>query len=144
KTLGNQINLIMSLKHEDEPDFLVIMLSVFCDDTEEKITRIEKQHLRPCLDVRRIAKLIESIKENSLCVGSDQVTQACNAFLEAKTLLKVDKCEEALLLLRREFNHVKFVFLEIVELKEKIIRLTTPIQQLAPDNVTEGTGSSSS
>ncbi|KAI3853824.1 hypothetical protein MKX03_022499 [Papaver bracteatum] len=95
---------------------------------------------RPCLDVRRIAKLIESIKENSLCVGSDQVTQACNAFLEAKTLLKVDKCEDALLLLICEFNHVKFVFLEIVE----IILLTTPIQQQAPDNVTEGTGPSSS
>ncbi|KAI3915131.1 hypothetical protein MKW92_029149 [Papaver armeniacum] len=48
-------------------------------------------------------------------------------------------CEEALIRLRREFNHVKFVFLEIVD--KKIIRLTTPLQ--APDNVTESSGSSS-
>ncbi|KAI3915132.1 hypothetical protein MKW92_029150 [Papaver armeniacum] len=76
-----------------------------------------------------------------LFVGSDQVTKACDAFLEAKTLLKVDNCEEALIRLRREFNHVKFVFLEIEDLKEKIIRLTTPLQ--APDNLNESSGSSS-
>ncbi|KAI3932965.1 hypothetical protein MKW98_029198 [Papaver atlanticum] len=135
-TLGKQINVLMSLKHDDEPDFLVIMLSIFCEDTEEKIMRIETQHMKPCLHVFPIATLIKSIKENSLCVGSDQVTQACNQFLKAKKELQI-----ALLQLRREFNHVKFVFLEIVELKEKIIRLTTPLQAL--DNVTENTGSSS-
>lgn len=94
KTLGKQFNIILSLKHDDEPDFLVIMLSVFCEDTDEKILEIETQHMcviilnqtsicflfdilvfgllfyfkfrKPCLRVRPIATLIELIKVDSL------------------------------------------------------------------------------
>ncbi|RZC86234.1 hypothetical protein C5167_007420 [Papaver somniferum] len=76
-------------------------------------------------------------------LGPTKYSQACNKFLKAKKQLKVAKCEEALLQLRREYIHVKFVFLEIVELKEKIIRFTTPLQLQAQDNVTESSGSSS-
>ncbi|MCL7031504.1 hypothetical protein MKW94_027298 [Papaver nudicaule] len=129
----------MSLRGTDEPDFMVTILTVFCKDTEERIKKIETQHMKPRLHIRTIAALIETIKGSSLSVGSEKVTQACNEFQKAKEQWKLAKCEKALLQLRCEFNHVKSVFVEIIKLERKIVFLTRP--QLR--DVTESTGSSS-
>ncbi|KAI3842531.1 hypothetical protein MKX03_034397 [Papaver bracteatum] len=118
-------------------DFIVNVLTAFCNDMDDIISKIELQHMMPRKYIR--PQWIEKIKESSLNVGSDKVTQACNEYQKAKKQRKAAKCERVLLQLRREFNHVKSEFLEIIELERKIIR----IQLQARDTPTESTGSSS-
>ncbi|RZC86066.1 hypothetical protein C5167_026734 [Papaver somniferum] len=118
-------------------DFIVNVLTVFCNDMDEIISKLETQHMMRHPYIR--PKWIEKIKESSHYVGADKVTEACNEYMKAKKQRKAAKCERVLLQLRREFDHVKSEFLGIIEMERKIIR----IQLQARDTATESTGSSS-
>ncbi|KAI3833210.1 hypothetical protein MKW92_023672 [Papaver armeniacum] len=115
-------------------DFIVNVLTSFCDDVEHLISKLEEQHMKERLHIR--TQWINIIKESSHAVGSNKVNQACNEYQKAKKQRKAAKCERILLRLRNEFDHVKFEFLDIIELERKIIRQ-------ASATPAESTGSSS-
>ncbi|KAI3877799.1 hypothetical protein MKW92_013414 [Papaver armeniacum] len=117
-------------------DFIVNVLTSFCDDVEDLISKLEEQHNKKKDRLHIRAQWINIIKESSHAVGSNKVTQACNEYQKAKKQRKAAKCERILLRLRNEFDHVKFEFLDIIELERKIIRQ-------ASATPAESTGSSS-
>ncbi|RZC91796.1 hypothetical protein C5167_027851 [Papaver somniferum] len=135
--IRQQFDELLRMRGVGGVDFIVNVLTSFCDDVEDLISKVESQHKKERLHIR--AQWIDIIKESSQSVGSNKVTQACNKYQKAKKQRKAAKCERALLQLRQEFDHVKFEFLDIIELERKIIR----IQQQPPDTPTESTGSSS-
>ncbi|KAI3913398.1 hypothetical protein MKW98_003877 [Papaver atlanticum] len=80
------------------------------------------------MNIRAVKKIVRDIKESSLCVGCEKITMACTEFMKASEESNVDGCERAMAQIKREFDHLKAEFSEIIELDRDIRILSTPPQ----------------
>ncbi|KAI3977803.1 hypothetical protein MKX01_040548 [Papaver californicum] len=123
--LERQYEELQKLRDADTPDFIVETLTLFCNETEQRLKEINELS-NPYLDIPKVAVYVHTIQGSSLTVGSKKLTAACSDFVRYSDLENIAGCHKALMQIVSEFNRVKDVFQKVIELERKIFNLPAP------------------
>ncbi|KAI3969203.1 hypothetical protein MKW92_025486 [Papaver armeniacum] len=143
KILDTQFEQLQRIQEADNPGFVAEMLQLFIDEIEKQILEhvdprkqvLEELKKMPRvidLESQTIAKIesyVHRLKGSSVSVGSYQITLACNEFRQASERSDMVGRQKALTKIVHEFYRVKDVFKKIIELEEKIYKLSSAPRQ---------------
>ncbi|RZC47451.1 hypothetical protein C5167_040417 [Papaver somniferum] len=141
KILDTQFEQLQRIQEADNPGFVTDMLQLFIDEIEKQILEnIDPRKLEELKKIPRVSDLesqtiqkvesyIHRLKGSSVSVGSYQITLACNEFRQASEQNDMAGRQKALTKIVHEFYRVKDVFKKIIELEEKICKLSSAPRQ---------------
>ncbi|RZC63489.1 hypothetical protein C5167_025271 [Papaver somniferum] len=141
KILDTQFEQLKRIQEADNPGFVAEMVQLFIDEIEKQIlenidpTMIEELKKMPRIvdlesqTIQKVESYVHRLKGSSVSVRSYQITLACNEFRHASERNDMAGRQTALMKIVQEFNRVKEVFKKIIELEEKIRKLSSAPRQ---------------
>ncbi|KAI3952962.1 hypothetical protein MKX01_028654 [Papaver californicum] len=132
KILDTQFEQLERIQEADNPGFVTEMLQLFIDEIEKqildnidprKLCELPNDHEKK--NRERVESYVHRLKGSSVSVGSCQITLACDEFRHASKQNDMVGYQKALMKIVDEFYCVKDVFMKIIELEEKIYKLSS-------------------
>ncbi|XP_039058732.1 histidine-containing phosphotransfer protein 1-like [Hibiscus syriacus] len=95
------------LQDENNPDFVVEVVSLFFEDSERLLNELTKALEQQSVDFKRVDAHVHQLKGSSSSIGAQRVQKVCIAFRNYCEEQNVEGCVKCLQQVRHEYSLVK-------------------------------------
>ncbi|KAF6166040.1 hypothetical protein GIB67_012937 [Kingdonia uniflora] len=110
-----QFDQLQQLKDANNPDFIVDVITLFCEDTDRILGELDKYKGAPVLDCYKVGAYVHQLKGSSSSVGAQRVTLACVNFRQAFEENDMDRCRQAVNMISEEYSKIRKEFEKMVQ-----------------------------
>ncbi|KAF7067513.1 hypothetical protein CFC21_073399 [Triticum aestivum] len=108
--LDDQFQELQMLQEGSAPDFIVKVVSLFCEDGERIIGEIAKLLDKPCVDYDKVGGFVHQLKGSSASLGAQRVKNSCIQFQQCCQEKSRDGCLNSLQSVRNDFYDLCSMF----------------------------------
>ncbi|KAM1038850.1 hypothetical protein ACFX13_034203 [Malus domestica] len=119
--LDEQFNQLQQLQDENNPDFVVEVVSLFFQDTERLVNELAKALDQQCVDYKFVDKSVHQLKGSSSSIGAQRVQRACISFRNFCDEQNVEWCIKCLQQVKHEYLLVKNKLENLFELQRQVV-----------------------
>ncbi|KAK5786379.1 hypothetical protein PVK06_041015 [Gossypium arboreum] len=105
--LDEQFTQLQELQDENNPDFVVEVVSLFFEDSERLLNELARALEQQSIDYKRIDAHVHQLKGSSSSIGAQRVQKVCIAFRNYCEEQNVEGCLKCLQQVRHEYSLVK-------------------------------------
>ncbi|KAB2630112.1 histidine-containing phosphotransfer protein 1-like [Pyrus ussuriensis x Pyrus communis] len=119
--LDEQFNQLQQLQDENNPDFVVEVVSLFFQDAERLVNELAKALDQQCVNYKFVDKSVHQLKGSSSSIGAQRVQRACIAFRNFSEEQNVEGCVKCLQQVKHEYLLVKNKLENLFELQRQVV-----------------------
>ncbi|KAK8633849.1 hypothetical protein V6N13_014684 [Hibiscus sabdariffa] len=119
--LDEQFTQLQELQDENNPDFVVEVVSLFFEDSERLLNELTKALEQQSIDFKRVDAHVHQLKGSSSSIGAQRVQKSCIAFRNYCEEQNVEGCLTCLQLVRQEYYLVKSKLEALFKLEQQIL-----------------------
>ncbi|KAJ9180184.1 hypothetical protein P3X46_008460 [Hevea brasiliensis] len=119
--LDEQFNQLQQLQDENNPDFVVEVVSLFFEDSERLLNELAKALEQQCVDFKRIDAHVHQLKGSSSSIGAQRVQKACIAFRNYCDEQNTEGCLKCLQQVKHEYSLVKTKLETLFKLQRRVL-----------------------
>ncbi|KAI4367869.1 hypothetical protein MLD38_016492 [Melastoma candidum] len=105
--LDEQFTQLQQLQDENNPDFVVEVVSLFFQDSERLLNELAKSLSQQEIDFKKMDAHVHQLKGSSSSVGAHRVQRSCISFRDFCNAKNVEGCLECLQKMKHEYSLVK-------------------------------------
>ncbi|KAI5326518.1 hypothetical protein L3X38_035592 [Prunus dulcis] len=125
--LDEQFNQLQQLQDENNPDFVVEVVSLFFKDSERLMDELSKALDQQTVDFKLVDKNVHQLKGSSSSIGVQRVQRACIAFRDCSEEQNVEGCLKSLQHVKHEYYLVKNKLETLFNLQKQILAAGGPL-----------------
>ncbi|XP_044477386.1 histidine-containing phosphotransfer protein 1-like isoform X1 [Mangifera indica] len=128
--LDDQFTQLQELQDENNPDFVVEVVTLFFQDTERLLNELARTLDQQTIDFNRLDAHVHQLKGSSSSVGAQRVQTVCVLFRNYSEERNIEECLKCLQQLKQEFYFVKNKLETLFKLEKQILEAggTIPVQ----------------
>ncbi|XWS57602.1 hypothetical protein CRYUN_Cryun09bG0187800 [Craigia yunnanensis] len=119
--LDEQFTELQKLRDENNPDFVVEVVSLFFEDSERLVNELTKALEQQSIDFKRVDAHVHQWKGSSSSIGAQRVQKVCIAFRNYCEEQNVEGCLNCLQLVKHEYSLVKTKLETMFQLEQQIL-----------------------
>ncbi|KAK8589337.1 hypothetical protein V6N13_088184 [Hibiscus sabdariffa] len=119
--LDEQFTQLQELQDENNPDFVVEVVSLFFEDSERLLNELTKALEQQSIDFKRVDAHVHQLKGSSSSIGAQRVQKVCIAFRNYCEEQNVEGCLKCLQQVRHEYSLVKTKLESMFQLEQQIL-----------------------
>ncbi|KAK8712580.1 hypothetical protein V6N13_147816 [Hibiscus sabdariffa] len=119
--LDEQYTQLQELQDENNPDFVVEVVSLFFEDSERLLNELTKALEQQSIDFKRVDAHVHQLKGSSSSIGAQRVQKVCIAFRNYCEEQNVEGCLKCLQQVRHEYSLVKTKLESMFQLEQQIL-----------------------
>ncbi|XP_022720086.1 histidine-containing phosphotransfer protein 1-like [Durio zibethinus] len=119
--LDEQFTQLQELQDENNPHFVVEVVSLFFEDSERHLNELTTALEQQSVDFRRVDAHVHQLKGSSSSIGAQRVQQVCIAFRNYCEEQNVEGCLECLQQVKHEYSLVKTKLESMFQLEQQIL-----------------------
>ncbi|XVF31266.1 hypothetical protein REPUB_Repub16aG0130800 [Reevesia pubescens] len=119
--LDEQFTQLQELQDENNPDFVVEVVSLFFEDSERLLNELTKALEQQSVDFKRVDAHVHQLKGSSSSIGAQRVQKVCIAFRNYCEEQNVEGCLKCLQQVKHEYSLVKTKFESMFQLEQQIL-----------------------
>ncbi|KAM3309723.1 hypothetical protein ACQJBY_030791 [Aegilops geniculata] len=108
--LDDQFQELQMLQEGSAPDFIIKVVTLFCEDGERIIGEIAKLLDKPCVDYDKVGGFVRQLKGSSASIGAQRVKNSCIQFHQCCQEKSKDGCVNSLDSVRNDFYDLCSMF----------------------------------
>ncbi|KAK4796783.1 hypothetical protein SAY86_029109 [Trapa natans] len=124
--LDEQFNQLQQLQDENNPNFVVEVVSLFFQDTERLLDELSKALDQANLDFKKVDGHVHQLKGSSSSIGAQRVQRTCIIFRNYCNEKNVQACLKCLQVVKREFALLKSKMETLFNLEQQILAAGGP------------------
>ncbi|KAL5566173.1 hypothetical protein UlMin_029337 [Ulmus minor] len=105
--LDEQFNQLQKLQDENNPDFVVEVVTLFFEDSERLLNELAKVLDQPIPDYRKVDAHVHQLKGSSSSIGAQRVQKVCIEFRNFCEAQNIEGCLKCLQQVKLEYSLVK-------------------------------------
>ncbi|EOY11264.1 Histidine-containing phosphotransfer protein 1 isoform 2 [Theobroma cacao] len=105
--LDEQFTQLQELQDENNPDFVVEVVSLFFEDSERLLNELAKALEQQSIDFKRVDAHVHQLKGSSSSIGAQRVQKVCITFRNYCEEQNVEGCLKCLQQVKHEYSLVK-------------------------------------
>ncbi|XP_039022343.1 histidine-containing phosphotransfer protein 1-like isoform X2 [Hibiscus syriacus] len=114
-------NELQELQDENNPDFVVEVVSLFFEDSERLLNELTKALEQQSVDFKRVDAHVHQLKGSSSSIGAQRVQKVCIAFRNYCEEQNIEGCVKCLQQVRHEYSLVKTKLESMFQLQQQIL-----------------------
>ncbi|KAG5023925.1 hypothetical protein AAZX31_07G235000 [Glycine max] len=119
--LDGQFLQLQQLQDENNPDFVVEVVSLFFEDSERLLNDLTFALNQKSIDFKKVDAHVHQLKGSSSSIGAQRVKNCCISFRNFCEEQNIDACLSCLQQVRQEYCHVKNKFETLIRLEQQIV-----------------------
>ncbi|KAI3407194.1 HPt domain-containing protein [Psidium guajava] len=119
--LDEQFTQLQQLQDENNPDFVVEVVSLFFDDSERLLTELAQALDQQNIDFKRVDAHVHQLKGSSSSIGAQRVQRVCIAFRDYCQDKNVEGCLKCLQQVKHEYSLIKNKLETLFNLEKQIL-----------------------
>ncbi|OMO99026.1 hypothetical protein COLO4_13557 [Corchorus olitorius] len=119
--LDEQFTQLQELQDENNPDFVVEVVSLFFEDSERLLNELTKALEQQNIDFKRVDAHVHQLKGSSSSIGAQRVQKVCIAFRNCCEEQNVQGCLICLQQVKNEYSLVKTKLETMFKLEQQIL-----------------------
>ncbi|KAF2287942.1 hypothetical protein GH714_003391 [Hevea brasiliensis] len=119
--LDEQFNQLQQLQDENNPDFVVEVVSLFFEDSERLLNELAKALEQQSVDFKRIDAHVHQLKGSSSSIGAQRVQKACIAFRNYCDEQNTEGCLKCLQQVKHEYSLMKTKLETLFKLQRRVL-----------------------
>ncbi|KAK4771600.1 hypothetical protein SAY87_032132 [Trapa incisa] len=124
--LDEQFNQLQQLQDENNPNFVVEVVSLFFQDTERLLDELSKALDQANLDFKKVDGHVHQLKGSSSSIGAQRVQRTCIIFRNYCNEKNVQACLKCLQVVKHEFALLKSKMETLFNLEQQILAAGGP------------------
>ncbi|XP_044500456.1 histidine-containing phosphotransfer protein 1-like [Mangifera indica] len=118
--LDAQFNQLKELQDENNPDFVVEVVTLFFQDTERLLTELAQILDQQIIDFNRLDAYVHQLKGSSSSIGAQRVQTVCILFRQYCQEKNIGECLKCLQQLKQEYYSVKNKLETLFKLEKQV------------------------
>ncbi|KAM0980542.1 hypothetical protein ACFX2A_013973 [Malus domestica] len=127
--LDYQFTQLQELQDSNNPNFVAEIIKLFCDNTEQVITELEK-YLCEDVDFCKLTPFVLQLHGSSSSIGARQMTLACADLRQASDDKNKEGCLHALRRITHYYIELDHKFQTLIQLEKRILDIETVHQRI--------------
>ncbi|KAG5011183.1 hypothetical protein JHK87_019698 [Glycine soja] len=119
--LDGQFLQLQQLQDENNPDFVVEVVSLFFEDSERLLNDLTFALNQKSIDFKKVDAHVHQLKGSSSSIGAQRVKNCCISFRNFCEEQNIDACLSCLQQVRQEYCHVKNKLETLIRLEQQIV-----------------------
>ncbi|XVF57368.1 hypothetical protein PTKIN_Ptkin06aG0199800 [Pterospermum kingtungense] len=119
--LDEQFTQLQELQDENNPDFVVEVVSLFFQDSERLLNELTKALEQQNIDFKRVDAHVHQLKGSSSSIGAQRVQKVCIAFRNYCEEKNVEGCLKCLQQVKNEYSLVRTKLEPMFQLERQIL-----------------------
>ncbi|KAF8017938.1 hypothetical protein BT93_H2986 [Corymbia citriodora subsp. variegata] len=119
--LDEQFTQLQQLQDENNPDFVVEVVSLFFDDSERLLNELAKALDQQNTDFKKVDAHVHQLKGSSSSIGAQRVQRVCITFRNYCQDKNVEGCLKCLQQVKHEYSLVKNKLETLFTLEKQIL-----------------------
>ncbi|XVE89759.1 hypothetical protein DITRI_Ditri20bG0020700 [Diplodiscus trichospermus] len=119
--LDKQFTQLQELQDENNPDFVVEVVSLFFEDSERLLSELTKALEQQNIDFKKVDAHVHQWKGSSSSIGAQRVQKVCIAFRNYCEQQNVEGCLKCLQQVKHEYYLVKTKLETMFQLEQQIL-----------------------
>ncbi|KAK8484255.1 hypothetical protein V6N13_139739 [Hibiscus sabdariffa] len=119
--LDEQFTQLQELQDENNPDFVVEVVSLFFEDSERLLNELSKALEQQIIDFKRMDARVHQLKGSSSSIGAQRVRQLCIVFRNYCEAQNREGCQKCLQQVKHEYSIVKTKLESMFQLEQQIL-----------------------
>ncbi|KAE8678141.1 Histidine-containing phosphotransfer protein 1 [Hibiscus syriacus] len=119
--LDEQFTQLQELQDENNPDFVVEVVSLFFEDSDRLLNELTKALEQQSVDFKSVDAHVHQLKGSSSSIGAQRVQKVCIAFRNYCEEQNVEGCLKCLQQVRHEYSLVKTKLEFMFQLQQQIL-----------------------
>ncbi|KAI5654058.1 hypothetical protein M9H77_31245 [Catharanthus roseus] len=119
--LDAQFCQLQQLQDENNPDFVIEVVSLFFEDSEKLLNDLTRALDQQDVDFKKVDACVHQLKGSSSSIGAERVKNACIAFRNFCDELNIDACLRCLQHVKQEYLLVKNKLETLFRLEQQIL-----------------------
>ncbi|GMI65302.1 histidine-containing phosphotransmitter 1 [Hibiscus trionum] len=119
--LDAQFTQLQELQDENNPDFVVEVVSLFFEDSERLLNELTTALEQQSVDFKRVDAHVHQLKGSSSSIGAQRVQKVCIAFRNYCEEKNVEGCLKCLQQVKHEYSLVKTKLESMFQLEQQIL-----------------------
>ncbi|XVE62935.1 hypothetical protein DITRI_Ditri06bG0159300 [Diplodiscus trichospermus] len=119
--LDEQFTQLQELQDENNPDFVVEVVSLFFEDSERLLNELTKALEQQNIDFKKVDAHVHQLKGSSSSIGAQRVQRICIAFRNYCEEQNVQGCLKCLQQVKNEYSLVKTKLEFMFQLEQQIL-----------------------
>ncbi|XP_050228637.1 histidine-containing phosphotransfer protein 1-like [Mercurialis annua] len=121
--LDGQFSQIQALKDESNPDFIVEVITTFCNDAERIISELTKHMSQQNVEFSNLESYVHQLKGSSSSIGAQRMKNACADLQQAFDDKNKGRCLQALNIITCQYFLLRAKFETLVQLEKRILSI---------------------
>ncbi|KAJ8529448.1 hypothetical protein K7X08_036283 [Anisodus acutangulus] len=121
KILDEQFIQLQQLQDENNPDFVVEVVSLFFEDSERLLNELAKALNQTNVDFKKLDANVHQLKGSSSSIGAQTVQRVCIAFRNYCDERNVEGCLQCLQQVKNEYTLVKNKLETLFKLEKQFV-----------------------
>mmetsp|Transcript_30505 Transcript_30505/g.97421 ORF Transcript_30505/g.97421 Transcript_30505/m.97421 type:complete len:178 (-) Transcript_30505:231-764(-) len=117
--LDDQFSQLQQLQDESNPDFVEEVVSLYFEDSEVKLVKLEELVMQGSPDYTEIDGLVHQFKGSSASIGAAKIATACAEFRTFCQNKDIDSCKRTLKEVTANWNAFKEHLEKILEVRAR-------------------------
>lgn len=118
--LDDQFNQLQKLQDESTPDFVIEVVTMFFDDSENLLKNMQRALEQSPVDFKQVDAHVHQYKGSSASVGAARVKNVCAAFRNFCEAQNLEGCVRCLQQLQHEYSLLKNNLQYLFRLQQEI------------------------
>ncbi|GER32976.1 histidine-containing phosphotransfer protein [Striga asiatica] len=119
--LDDQFVQLQKLQDEDNPNFVVEVISLFFEDSEKLVNNLGVALQQPVVDFKQVDAHVHQFKGSSSSIGAQRVKNTCVVFRNFCEEKSLDGCMRCLQQIKQEYFLVKSKLETLFRLERQIL-----------------------
>ncbi|XP_030534898.1 histidine-containing phosphotransfer protein 1-like isoform X1 [Rhodamnia argentea] len=119
--LDEQFTQLQQLQDENNPDFVVEVVSLFFDDSERLLNELATALDQQNIDFNKVDAHVHQLKGSSSSIGAQRVQRVCIAFRNSCQDKNVEGCLKCLQEVKHEYSLIKNKLEILFNLEKQIL-----------------------
>ncbi|XWS58255.1 hypothetical protein CRYUN_Cryun08bG0018300 [Craigia yunnanensis] len=119
--LDEQFTQLQELQDENNPEFVVEVVTLFFEDSERLLNELTKALEQQNIDFNRVDAHVHQLKGSSSSIGAQRVQKVCIAFRNYCEEQNVEGCLKCLQQVKNEYSLVRTKLKSMFQLEQQIL-----------------------
>ncbi|EOY33504.1 hypothetical protein QUC31_018902 [Theobroma cacao] len=123
--LDHHFDHVKALQNEENPQFVMEVISMFCQDAEIGVAEITRFLNAPVVDFAKVINFVHQLKGSSSSIGGQRMALACRELRQASENRDKERCLEIFERMKQEYNTLRGCLNAISQMERTILENET-------------------